>query len=107
MLKEFVPGLHPRLETLLVFHNRPLTIVFKKVENFPLELLEPDGSIAIRLVKDVFSKLIIQRTGKPLMATYANLEEDDFPPYFGAVSSAVIQKVDYVVKFRQKEKWNW
>ena len=35
MLREYVEHLHPRIETLLVYHVRPLTIVMDQARNLP------------------------------------------------------------------------
>ena len=35
MLKTVVPDLHPRLETLLTLHRRPLTILYEQTKGLP------------------------------------------------------------------------
>ncbi len=104
MLKQYVDHLHPRIETLLYYHVRPLTVICRKARNLPTNLLPPDGRIAIRMVQDDFCRALIQTYGSPLVATYATLNEQYYPSTFGAVSSEVIQAVDYVVNHRRTEK---
>lgn len=104
MLKQYVDHLHPRIETLLYYHVRPLTVVCKKARNLPSNLLPPDGRVAIRMVQDDFCRELIQSFGAPLVATYATLNEQYFPSTFGGVSSEVIQAVDYVALHRRTEK---
>jgi len=106
MLKKYVIQLHPRLETLLAFHQRPLSILFNNVNNLPLSLTDRLGSLPVRLVRDPFCCQLIEKLDKPLLSTSANLSGQDFPPYFGAISSAVIHLADYVVKYKQQEKEN-
>jgi len=104
MLRDYVVHLHPKLETLLVYHMRPLTVVFDKPRNLPANAIAPDGTVAIRVVQDEFCRSLITELGKPLLAAFATKHEGTFPVNFGAISSEIIEQVDYVVKFRQNEK---
>ena len=105
MLKRYVPKIHPRLETLLSFHQRPLTIVYERgVAGLPAAAKAPDGSAAIRVAQDEFCQQLIEAFGKPLISTSANKSGEPFPPTFGAISSEILGGVDYVVKYRQDDK---
>jgi len=104
MLKEYVHQVHPRIETLLSFHQRPLTVVYNQAKNLPPISASDAGSVAIRVVQDAFCKQLIGAFGKPLISTSANISTEPFPANFGEVSSAIIEGVNYVVKFRQDEK---
>lgn len=104
MLRDYVVHLHPKIETLLLYHARPLTVVFDKARNLPANALAPDGSIAIRVIQDEFCRSLITELGKPLLATFASMHEGTFPVNFGGISSEVIEKSDFVVKYRQNEK---
>lgn len=104
MMRRFVDEVHPRLETLLAYHVRPLTIAFAAGRNLPTEALNPDGGIAVRLVQDDYCRAIITTLGIPLFCTAASLVDGEYPPNFGAISSEVFPQVDYVEKYRQGEK---
>jgi L-threonylcarbamoyladenylate synthase len=39
-----------------------------------------------------------------LVATSANFSEDPFPTHFGTISSELLRKVDYIVKYKQDQK---
>jgi L-threonylcarbamoyladenylate synthase len=104
MLKQYVRYVHPRVETLLAHHTRPLTIIYDKAMNLPPNAAGPDGSVAIRISQDDFCQNLIRAFGKPLVATSANISDEPFPKHFGEISSTVIERVDYVVKYRQMEK---
>ncbi len=104
MLRDYVVHLHPKLETLLVYHTRPLTVVFDKPRNLPANAIAPDGTVAIRVVQDEFCRSLITELGKPLLASFASMHEGMFPLNFGAISSEIIEQVDFVVKYRQNEK---
>lgn len=104
MVKDYVDQVHPRIDTLLVYHTRPLTVIYDKARNLPSNLVATDQSIGIRIPQDPFCKNLIKAYGKPLVATSANISNEPFPSNFGEISSAVIKGVDYVVKHRQQEK---
>lgn len=104
MLRKYVERVHPRVETLLVYHERPLTIIYDQPVNLPRNVLAPDGSIGIRIVKDEYCRQLIERFGRPIVSTSANISDEPFPSHFGEISSAVIIGVDHVVKHRQMDK---
>jgi len=104
MLKAHVKNLHPRIETLLLYHQRPLTIIYDDPQNLPEAVIHPKGTVAIRLTQDKFCSQIIEKLGRPIVSTSANISGQSFSGHFGGVSSEIIIGVDYVVRHRQKEK---
>lgn len=104
MLKQYAPKLHPRLETLLSFHQRPLTVIFDKTVGLPASVRAPNGSAAIRVTIDPFCKALIDAFGGPIVSTSANVSGLPYPPTFGGISSEILGAVDYVVKHRQDDK---
>ncbi len=103
-LKDYVPYIHPRVETLLAFHNQPLTIVFETATGIADNAKAKDGSAAFRIVKEDFCKQLIEKFGHPILGTSAHIGNNPYPKHFGEISSAVIQGVDYVVKHRQMDR---
>lgn len=104
MLKHYVPQIHPRVETLLLFHTRPLTVIYEQAQNLPPEALGPDGSVAFRIPQDGFCIGLLEEFGRPMVATSANIGTTPHPHHFGEISSAVIEGIDFVVKYRQMDK---
>ena len=104
MLKKFVPGLHPRLETLLHYHFRPLTLVYDHVERLPRLARAQDNSVAFRIPQDNFCRELTNRFGKPIVATAAHVQNERLPTHFGEISSLILTGVDYVIKYRQKDR---
>lgn len=103
MLQKHVAHIHPRIETLLAFHSRPLTVIYDEGINLAPNALAPDGSVAIRIAQDNFCRVLIHELGRPIISTSANVSNEAFPSHFGAISSAIIQGVDYVVRYRQED----
>ncbi len=104
MIKDYVYQVHPRIETLLMHHTRPLTVVYPNAINLPPVCVAPDGSVAIRVVQNAFCKQLINAVGRPLVATSASISSQTFPRNFGEISSEILRGVDQVVKLRQDEK---
>ena len=97
MLKRYV-YIHPRVETLLAYHQKPLTLIYPKVRNLPEYLLAEDGSIAIRLGHDPFCKFLIDKIDKPIISTSANIGGEPFPKSFNEISPTVKEMVDHTVQ---------
>ena len=103
-LKELIPHLHPRLETLLHFHQRPLAVLVKGTGCLPDELLRPGGEVAVRIVQDAFSSELIKAFGRPVFSLFAAVEGALPPASFGSISSDIIQGCRHVVRHRQAER---
>lgn len=103
MLKNYVVHVHPRVETLLSHHVRPLTVIYDEAKNLPKNAYAENGSVAIRVVKDTFCRNLITQFGKPLIATSANVSNEPFPTHFGNISSAILTGVDHVVNMNHQQ----
>ena len=104
MLKKYVDQVPPRMETLMAFHTRPLTVIYNKGYNLPANAMAKEGSVAIRIVQDAFCKQLIHSFNRPLIASSANISNAPFPSTFGEISSEIIQGVDYVFQHRRDDK---
>lgn len=103
MLKKYTIRIHPRIFTLLSYHNRPLTVIYPRTQNLSKSLLAEDGSIAIRVCKDPFCSMLIESLQCPIVSTSANISDEPAPVVFNDISAQIISSVDYVVKHRQNE----
>ena len=104
MVKEYVKQIHPKIETLLIYHQRPITVIYEKAKNLPEELISKDQSIAIRIPQDQFCRMLVEKFGKPLVATSANISNEPFPKSFGEIQSTILKRVDHIVPYRQNEE---
>lgn len=102
MLKEYIKDIHPRLETLLLYHKRPLTIIYPKGKNIP-SILMKNEKIAIRVVKEPVIAKLIEIFGRPIVSTSANIAGTDFPKIFNEIDKKIIDAVDYTIKYKQYE----
>ncbi len=101
MLKKYVENLHPRIETLLYYHNRPLTIIYKKAKNLPDILTGDKGSIAIRVIKEKVISKLIEKFGKPIVSSSANIAGEPFPRSYEEINQKIKKEVDYILPYKQ------
>lgn len=80
------------------FAEKPLTVVYPKGKNVAASVLAPDGSLAIRLVKEEFCKNLVYRFGRALVSTSANISGHPTPGRFEDISEALKQGVDYILQ---------
>jgi L-threonylcarbamoyladenylate synthase len=104
MLRQHIVHLHPRIETLLAYHLRPLTICYEQGRDLPASLSRDDGSYAIRMVQDDYCRTLIRAFGKAIVTAPADLRDDAYPTNFGAISSDVFEQVDFIVHHRRNDK---
>lgn len=97
MLGRYVEKIPVIVHDLIEQYERPLTIIYPGARNLPRNLVAPDGSIAIRIVRHDFCRQLIERFGKPITSTSANVSGMASPTSFASISQEVIMSVDYVV----------
>ena len=104
MLQKHVKSIHPRVQTLLAYHTRPLTMIYDESVGVASNVLAPDGSVAIRIVQDAFCRELIGQFGKPIVKSSAKLAGQPHPAHYGEISSDILEKVDMVVRLKQDVK---
>lgn len=83
---------------------RPTTIVYDKGIGLAPELLAADGSVGIRISNERFSAMLCQRLHRPIVSTSANISGAPTAKFFNEISADIINQVDYVVQYRQKDR---
>ncbi len=102
-LNSYVQEVPEMAYDLIELSEKPITIVYPEAKNLPENLIPEDGSIAIRVTNEQFTKTLCQKLRKPLVFTSATIGGDKVPGSFDEIADEVIQKVDYVVKYRQSD----
>ena len=115
-LLQYVTQPPPDIFDYLKEVSKPTTVIYEGVINLADNLINKDGSIAIRIVKDEFCKQLIKRFRKPIVSTSANISGLSSPSNFNAIDTAIKNGVDYIVQHRQDDvtpttpstivKWN-
>ncbi len=76
---------------LIEYAEDPLTVVFPKGKNVAENLLGPDGSIAIRIVKSGPVLDLVQSFGRPIVSTIAAVSGQPLPKKLEELSSDIRQ----------------
>lgn len=88
---------------LIEMSEKPMTVIYDKGRNIASNLLADDGSLAIRVTEETFSKELCKRFRKALVSTSANISGTKAPQCFVEIDEEIIKGVDYVVKYRQDD----
>ncbi len=94
----------PTLQKILSQTLSPLTIIYPAAKNLAANLINEDGTIAIRVVKDVFCLDLLNAFGNPIVSTSANISGDNSPENFMDIPNALKNNVDFIVQHRQQEE---
>jgi L-threonylcarbamoyladenylate synthase len=103
MLNRYVKEVPEVAWDLLEAADTPLTIIYPDARMLAENVIAADGSVGIRLVKDEFCKNLIHKFGKPIVSTSANISGEAAPSSFSEIKLDILNKVDYIVNWRQKE----
>lgn len=82
----------------------PMTIIYDEAVGVASNLTADDGSLGIRITNERFSNKLCERLRGPIVSTSANISGKPTPHNFHEISKEIIEGVDYVCKFRQKER---
>ena len=97
----------PMVWEIMDLSEKPVTIVYDNPKGLPKELLAEDGSIGIRLVKDLFCKKLITKLNRPITSTSANFSGEKSPMSFSEISPLLIKQVDAIAEENREQKSQW
>ncbi len=106
MLNRYVKEVPAVAWDLMEAAENPITIIYPEGRGLAQNVIAADDSVGIRIVKDDFCRDLIHKFGKPIVSTSANISGDIAPASFGQISAEILNKVDYVVNWRQNEMNN-
>ncbi|KXB37304.1 Sua5/YciO/YrdC/YwlC family protein [Bacteroidales bacterium KA00251] len=81
----------------------PLTIIYPGARHVAPALIPEEGTLGIRITRELFSQSLCKNIGVPLVSTSANLSGHPSPRTFAEIDPEIIHRVDYVVPVRQNE----
>ena len=82
---------------LIELADKPLTVIFQKAKNLAPNLVAQDGTVGVRVVKHDFCQRLIQRFGKPIVSTSANVSGHPSPKKYSEIAEEIKDGVDYIV----------
>ena len=84
--------------------TKPTTIILDGAVNLAPNLIAEDGSIAIRITHEEFSKELCYRFQKAIVSTSANISGQPAAQNFQDIAPELLEAVDYVCYSRRQEK---
>ena len=106
MLDRYLRNIPAVALELIEMSDKPVTIVYDSPTAIAKNALAPDGTCAIRIVKDDFCVALMKRLGRPLISTSANYSGTPSPRNFSEIDKSLLASVDYVVKYKQQTPVN-
>lgn len=88
---------------LIEVSDKPLTIIYDGARNLAPNLIAADGSVAIRVTSEPFSRELCRRFKKAVVSTSANISGEPAPRTFKDISPEILSAVDYVCTSRRDE----
>lgn len=104
MLERIIPEVPSVAYDMIDLTIRPMTIIYDEAVGVARNLLAEDGSLGVRVSKETFSIALARQLRAPLVSTSANISGEPTPAVFSGVSQAIIDGVDYVVRYRQTDE---
>ena len=83
--------------------TRPTTVILDGANGLAENLIAEDGSIAMRITQEEFSKQLCYRMQKPIVSTSANISGEPTAQNYRDISEDILNAVDYVCKSRRNE----
>lgn len=83
--------------------TKPTTVIFDEAVNLAPNLIAEDGSIAMRITNEEFSKELCYRFQKPIVSTSANISGQPAAQNYCDISEELLNAVDYVCFSRRQE----
>ena len=82
---------------------KPTTVILDGAVNLASNLIAEDGSIALRITQEPFSKELCYRFQKALVSTSANISGEPAAQNYCDISEEILNAVDYVCWSRRQE----
>ncbi len=94
---------HPVIFDYVKGVMKPTTVIYEGARNLAPNLVNQDGSIGIRIVKDPFCMQLIKEFGGPIVSTSSNISGYPPPSFYEDIDIEIKNGVDYIVQHRQND----
>ncbi len=96
MISQYVETIPQEALELINNTTSPLTIIYPKAKNLPIEMLSYDGSIGIRIPHHEYCQRLLKELNRPIVSTSANISGEKSPSNFSEISLAIKEKADFI-----------
>lgn len=102
-LQRYVKNVPPVAWDLLDCADKPMTVILDGAVNLAPNLIAADGTIALRITREQFSKELCYRFQKALVSTSANISGEPAAQNYCDIDPRILEAVDYVCWSRRQE----
>jgi L-threonylcarbamoyladenylate synthase len=103
MLKQYIPHIPDAVILLLKTTTDPTTIIYNNPIGLAKNVVSSENTVAIRIVKAEFCRLLIKKFGKPIVSTSANISGNPTPKSYSEIPKTILECVDYIVDLQREE----
>ena len=101
MLRTYVGAVSQKAIDVISTTKKPTTIIYSNPKGLAANAIALDNTIAIRIPSHNYCLEIINKLGKPIISTSANISGESTPKSFSEISLPILEGVDYVVNLEQ------
>ena len=88
---------------VMTMSEKPTTVILDGADGLAKNLIAEDGSIAVRITQEPFSKALCYRMQKPIVSTSANISGLPAAQNYCDISEEIREAVDYICTSRRQE----
>jgi tRNA threonylcarbamoyl adenosine modification protein (Sua5/YciO/YrdC/YwlC family) len=103
MLQKYIPNIPKKAIEIIESSDKPTSIIYDNPQGLATQVVANDNTVAIRVTNDEFCKNLIEKFGKPIVSTSANISGEKTPESFKHISNEIKKQVDNIVNYRQHE----
>ena len=83
--------------------DKPTTLILDNPRNVAKNIIAPDNTLGMRLVKEPFCYKLMERMKRPLVSTSANISGMPTPNSFKEIDHHILDGVDYIVNLHHEK----
>lgn len=103
MLQEYISEIPENVLELLKKIDKPTTIIYNNPKGLATNVVAEDNTVAIRIPQHDFCIQLVERFGKPIVSTSANISGEPTPTSFSEISQPILDGADYVVNLEREK----
>ena len=103
LVERYVQAVPDAAWDLMDVADKPLTLVYDDARGLAPNLVAEDGSVAIRVTKEPFSRALCGRMARAIVSTSANISGQPAPRCFSEISDEIKAAADYICTSRREE----
>lgn len=88
---------------LISYYEKPVTIIYNNIENLASSVYYEDKSLAVRIPRNEFLNTLIQKFGKPISSTSANISGKTTPSFYDEIEEEIKSKVDFIFNYKRED----